>query len=186
MRVLLTLLFALTLFGCGEEQECTEQTDCADGFICAQSGSCVQQSCSSSLDCPIQTWCNNESAQCEGGCLNDRDCLPTESCDQEQRQCVAPGCRDTVLDCNFGEFCDTVSGRCVPAGGFYCAQCETSEDCGSSNNWCVRLGGSSQTYCGVDCSGGQGCPQGYTCGRVRTTGDVTVAYQCFAPCWEYE
>jgi hypothetical protein len=188
MRWLLPLLLLLPLSACQTAAPtCTAHTDCAEGQICSDSGACVTQACASSLDCAIESWCDPGTGQCTPGCLNDRDCLPTEACDQEQRLCVATGCRSTALDCNFGEFCDVLSADCIPAGGFYCHPCESNDDCGSPNNVCVRLGGSNQTtWCGVDCSGGQTCPQGYTCGRVRTTGDVTVSYQCFAPCWEYQ
>jgi hypothetical protein len=185
MRLLCLLLLVLT--GCQNDEICSAHSDCDDGEICAESGVCVTQTCTSSHDCSIESWCNPDTGTCTDGCLNDRDCLPTELCDQEQRQCVTTGCRSTALDCNFGEFCDAISGDCIPAGGFYCAPCEGNDDCGSPNNVCVRLGGSVQTtWCGVDCSGGQTCPQGYTCGRVRTTGNVTVSFQCFAPCWEYQ
>ena len=189
MRFLLCALalLSLPLASCQTDSGCAAHEDCPSGSICSDSGSCVTQACASSLDCAIESWCDPGTGQCTPGCLNDRDCLPTELCDQEQRQCVTTGCRSTALDCNFGEFCDSLSGDCIPAGGFYCHACESNDDCGSPNNVCVRLGGSVQTtWCGVDCSGGQSCPQGYTCGRVRTTGNVTVSYQCFAPCWEYQ
>jgi len=184
MRYLFALLLALAtlpLVAC--TQECTTPADCGDGFVCTESGTCQEIACTSSLDCPIESWCNDV-GQCEAGCLNDRDCLPSSRCDQEQKECIPQGCRTSALDCEFGQFCNAVSGQCVDAGGFYCNECTTSADCGSSNNVCVGLGGQG-TYCGVDCSGGQECPAGYSCGRVRTIGDVTVSFVCIAACWEY-
>lgn len=182
LMLLLTVL-SLGLSGC-PKPDCAAPEDCPSGYVCTDTGSCQIISCNSSLDCPIESWCNAATGQCEVGCLNDRDCLPTHQCNQDSLTCYEPGCRSTDLDCDIGQFCNPVSGQCVDAGGFYCNECETSADCGSSNNWCIRMGGSSQTYCGVDCSGGQECPRGYTCARVRGPGDVTVAYQCIAPCWE--
>jgi hypothetical protein len=178
----LALGLSLALSGCGIST-CETPADCPTGFVCTDSGSCQVISCNSSLDCPIESWCAAETGQCQAGCLNDRDCLPTQACDQDSLSCYVPGCRSTALDCDIGEFCNTVSGQCVQAGGFYCSECETSFDCGSENNWCIRMG-TSQTYCGVDCSAGQECPRGYFCSRVRGAGNVTVAYQCVAPCWE--
>lgn len=186
-RSFFALLLLLCLTGC-VEKDCETSDNCPDGTVCSESGFCSQVSCNSSVECPIESWCNSDVGQCESGCLNDRDCLPTHTCDAEARTCTEPGCRSTQLDCNVGEFCNTLSGQCFSTGGApYCRSCETKFDCNSGTdgpNWCLRMGGSSQTYCGVDCSAGQECPRGYSCGRVRTVGDVTVAYQCVAPCWE--
>ncbi|MBJ93052.1 MAG: hypothetical protein CMP23_01105 [Rickettsiales bacterium] len=189
----LALLGLLLLTSC-EATECETSANCENGTVCTESGRCVEVSCHSSVECPIETWCNSDSGACEPGCLSSRDCLPTNICDEETRQCVLPGCRNTDLDCDLGQFCNALSGQCYDAGRpatqdtYYCKSCESRADCNGGvdgPNWCLRMGGSSQTYCGVDCSAGQQCPRGYSCGRVRTVGDVTVAYQCVAPCWEY-
>ncbi len=184
---LLVALLSLTAAACGEK-ECTTSAHCLAGTVCSAAGNCIPVNCNSSVECPIESWCNSDTGECEAGCLNDRDCLPTHTCDAEARACVEPGCRSTQLDCDYGQFCNTLSGQCYDAGGYYCNTCETKYDCNGGvdgPNWCLRLGGSSNTYCGVDCSAGQQCPRGYGCGRVRTVGNVTVAYQCVAPCWEY-
>lgn len=178
--------FALMVFGAGacDAPECEVSANCPQGEVCNAEGRCETQDCSSSLDCQIEEYCNAESGNCESGCSNDRDCLPTHVCDAETNTCVEPGCRNTQLDCQVGEFCNNLTGDCYDAGGFYCQSCESTEDCGSANNVCLRMGGSQQTYCGVDCSGGQECPRGYECARVRSLGDVTVGFQCVAACWE--
>lgn len=183
------LLLPVLLFlapGC-PSQECTSSDDCGTGFVCTEGGTCQEIFCTSSLDCPIEAWCNNENGQCEAGCLNDNDCRPTAFCDQEQRECVEYGCRNTTLDCNFGEFCNEVSGRCVAADGYYCQACIDNDECGSGANVCMRMPGSIQgSYCGVDCSAGQACPAGYFCGARYASGGVLIGNYCMAPCWEHE
>jgi len=176
-----TLLWSV---GC-EQADCDPAAnDCPDGQVCTDSGSCQVIACNSSLDCPIEAWCNASNGQCEQGCLNDRDCLPTHLCDQEEKTCYEPGCRNTDLDCDLGQFCNEVSGQCVDPGDLYCKECSSSQDCVSDNNICVIMPGSSSTYCAVDCSGGQECPRGYSCVRIRGPGDVTIGFGCIAQCWE--
>ena len=187
LRLALLGLALVSVAGC-VAKECETSANCEDGTVCTESGFCVEVSCISSVECPIESWCNSDTGTCQQGCLNDRDCLPTNVCNEDDRQCAAPGCRTTQLDCQVGQFCNSLSGQCYEAGGYYCQQCESKFDCNGGvdgPNWCLRMGGSTQTYCGVDCSAGQQCPRAYSCGRVRTVGDVTVAYQCVAPCWEY-
>ena len=183
LSTLAALLVPLGLGGC-TQAECEISANCPEGKVCSAEGRCTEVACSSSLDCNIEEFCDADSGKCESGCLNDRDCLPTDTCEGSSRTCVNPGCRNTQLDCEFGEFCNNLTGECYDAGGFYCSLCESSEQCGSGNNVCLRMGGSSQTYCGVDCASGQECPRGYECARVRSLGDVTVGFQCVAACWE--
>jgi hypothetical protein len=182
-RAWLLLCSVLILLGC-TQKECETSENCPNGEVCNTEGQCIVVACTSSLDCNMEEFCSADTGQCTTGCQNDRDCLPTDVCDPESSRCVATGCRATALDCDVGEFCNALTGQCVNAGGNYCKGCESDLDCGSANNFCIRIGsGFDQTYCGVDCSGGQECPRGYECLRVRTVGDVTVAYQCVAPCW---
>lgn len=187
LRALLCAVVALmamvSLVGC-DRTECETSENCPDGKACSVDGQCIDVACTSSLDCNIGEYCSAESGSCTAGCLNDRDCLPSLSCDTEAKQCVEKGCRSTALDCDFGEFCNTLTGQCTDAGSYYCKPCESDLDCGSSNNFCLRLNsGLDQTYCGVDCSSGQECPRGFECLRIRAAGDVTLGYQCVAACW---
>lgn len=182
--VFVILLGMLSFWAGCPSKECESSLNCPAGEVCGADGQCIVVTCASSLDCNIEEYCSDETGQCQAGCQNDRDCLPTHTCDPDSRQCAASGCRSTALDCDVGEFCNALTGQCVFAGPNYCHHCESDLDCGSSNNFCIRIGsGFDQTYCGVDCSAGQECPRGYECLRVRSVGDVTVAYQCVAPCW---
>ena len=178
----------LLVFGVAcPKKECETSDNCPVGTVCTETGVCQVLTCSSSNDCPVETWCDLDKGDCVTGCLSDSDCLPSETCDVEQRECRAVGCRNTRLDCSFGQFCNAVSGQCFDAGGSYCAACERNEDCGvAGNNLCLRFGGQLDSYCGVDCRAGQECPSGYSCVRVTTTGATTLSYQCIAACWELD
>jgi hypothetical protein len=183
----ITLLIALVTFvGC-TPKECETSENCPPGTVCSTSGTCQQLQCTSSNDCPVGNFCDRDRGDCTAGCVSDNDCLPSEQCDVEQRQCITQGCRNTKLDCAVGEFCNELSGECFDAGNAYCRPCERNEDCGNQGaNICLRVGGQLDAYCGVDCSGGQECPAGYTCLRVTTTGSTTLSYQCLAACWELD
>lgn len=184
LLLLAPLVALMVLAGCPKAECDPAAADCPSGQVCTDTGTCQIIACSSSLDCPIESWCNASNGQCETGCLNDRDCLPTHLCDQEELTCYEPGCRSTDLDCDLGQFCNAVTGQCVDAGDLYCKPCSSSQDCVSDNNICVRMPGTGQTFCAVDCSGGAECPRGYFCSRIRGPGDVTVGYGCVAPCTE--
>lgn len=179
------LLLVLAMTGC-TPKECETSENCAPGTVCSVSGTCQQLACTSSTDCPVGNWCDLDKGDCSAGCVSDNDCLPSEQCDVEQRQCFTPGCRNTKLDCGFGEFCNELSGECFDAGNAYCRPCERNEDCGNNGaNICLRFGGQLDAYCGVDCSIDQNCPQGYTCVQVTNAG-AAVSFQCIAACWELD
>jgi hypothetical protein len=109
-----------------------------------------------------------------------------EATTEEGRQACAIGrcSSETCLDdsyCGWGEVC-----RAPPEGGLarcetdfdpdlrpYCSNCDYSpgrDACGSGPNFCLYSTYTRQNYCGVDCSQGQRCPNGYACA------DVIVVY----------
>lgn len=181
----LLALLVTSLVGC-KAKDCETSENCPVGQVCTATGTCQTINCSSSNDCEVGQWCDLDRGDCSPGCISDNDCLPSQQCDTEQRQCVEQGCRNTVLDCAFGEFCNETSGACIDAGNAYCRPCERNEDCGNQGaNICLRFGGQLDSYCGVDCSAGQECPAGYSCIRVTSSGE-TVSFQCLAACWELD
>ncbi len=175
----LALAAALTAGGC--KPECEQNLHCAVGEIC-DDGRCVARDCADSSECPIESYCSDDSGACTEGCQSDRDCYPYQTCDDEGA-CVGAGCRSTVLDCSMGEFCDPITGECFEATGAYCRECDDENDCGTGN-MCLSIGSpTGQTYCGVDCSSGQECPRGYSCGAVQDISGNIVGYQCITACW---
>ncbi len=166
----------------GCKAECEENLHCDVGEICNK-GQCEAADCYDSSDCEMESYCSDDSGSCEAGCQSDRDCYPYHSCNA-QDQCVNMGCRSTTLDCAMGEFCDLVTGECHEATGAYCRECDDETDCGTGN-MCLNIG-YTQTYCGVDCSMGQECPRGYSCGAVIDIADNVVGYQCITACYLLE
>jgi len=112
----------------------------------------------------------------------DGDCPAGSAC--ESGSCEALPCRQANLDCNFNEFCDPVSGECVPTPGLHCAACDPGDNiwsnhgtedpcddtivghpvCGEEGSVCANS--ASFGDCWVACSEQSDCPGGYTCEPV--------------------
>ena len=98
------------------------------------------------------------------------------------------GCRSSLLDCGFGELCNSVTGECYQASGAYCSPCDMG-----SNQW-DDLG--TETTCddvllgNEECGAGEGnfCMDWYTgeatCYvRCMDQEDCPGGYQCFDAAW---
>ncbi len=176
---------------------CATDDVCGPEEYCAPDGICRRQwPCDTNLDCPEGTLCDTTTGNCieEGKCTHDKHCLPGRIC-TEYFTCV-PGCRVAgdcplgriCLDgkceegrcedrgyCDIGQLCDPESKTCYDdTRGPYCAYCSSStiydpDSCGQGPNFCLVKGGdlTLPPYCGVDCSDGQPCPNGYDCFSVR-------------------
>lgn len=185
LLLILALLPALT--GCGDkdatEVTCTETAECGFGESCLE-GVCTAKSCATSAGCPVGTYCETDGS-CAVGCQSDDDCYPDQGCDGGG--CVDRGCRDTSLDCAFGEFCDLATGDCYPGNNNYCKPCiaeSTDPDqCGSSENLCLGWGQYGD-FCGVECDNTTDCPAGYDCVPVGENGNI-ITKQCITYCWLY-
>lgn len=196
------------LLSCKKEfyEGCSYHSDCDDGQLCNDNSECVDVGCTSSDDCAAGEFCTSR-FECKTGCEGDSDCLAGETCNPAH-ECKAYGCRDTELDCNYGETCDTASGECRPASGSFCESCDvrkSGSQCGATGEclWavdggscsspsdcdagytCEDLTGDGQRECHRDfcfetCNPNaeEACPRGFQCGDVTGTG----AYHCYADC----
>jgi len=54
-------------------------------------------------------------------------------------------------------------------GGSLCQPCETHDDCGGPDDYCLRNSDNGEVFCAVACQGGV-CPDGFTCLHVSGTG----------------
>jgi hypothetical protein len=166
---------------------CVDSGDCPQEvgeLLGCMAGYCEEVSCLSSSDCPMGSFCDVEDdLDCEEGCQSADDCLAGFDC--EDGQCRERGCRSTILDCDFGEFCDTGSGQCVEAEGRFCAACDpgdhewddqgtvtTCDDtvlshdfCGGAGAFCIG-GEEDGTFCAPACEGPEDCPAGFQCAPV--------------------
>jgi len=177
-------LLLLTLFACNNDAECSDDDTCGFGETCIE-GSCQAKSCASSSQCDMQTYCSDGS--CVAGCSADEDCYPGYSCDVENSQCTASACRSSTLDCDFNEFCNTATGECYEASGYYCMDCAEDNDCSGGNddseNICLNWG-IYGNFCGVACENDGDCPSGYGCYDISSEGQVFTK-QCVTYCWLY-
>ena len=181
-RLLAALALTATL-GCrGEPDACSEDRPCGFGETCVD-GACEAKACVTSSQCGMEQYCDD--GDCRAGCEVDGDCYPGDACDSELRTCGPAVCRESKLDCDYKEFCDTASGDCYEASGYYCRACVTDEDCGGNGNLCLGWGVNGD-FCGVTCTRESDCPSGFTCLAVTDDAGNPLASQCITYCWLYE
>ena len=175
LNVLFMMFFSLV--GCNsQELECTEEIPCGFGETCV-AGQCVGSSCATSVQCEMEEYCDK--GACVDGCASDKDCYPGDHCNPETQSCEQSACTSTQVDCDFKEYCNSITGDCVPASGFYCKECQTDSDCGGNGNSCLDFGVG--RYCGVSCQVESDCPSGFTCLDSPNLDQP----QCITYCWLY-
>jgi hypothetical protein len=167
---------------CIPQGRCTSDDQCEIGQICdLSSGTCVP-GCHSFGDCPLGDSCLCTDAN---GKRFECSCASLDDADREQCQvgvCSTDACPNTAA-CPYGKLCRSsdpdagVLPTCIsdydPNERPYCDTCVATpgqnNTCGNGPNFCLAdtsngdFGGS---YCGVDCSEGQECPNGYHCADV--------------------
>jgi hypothetical protein len=176
--------------GCTANADCTKKNqycDIASGMCLDGAAMQIGSRCGLATHCPSGSICMD--GACQDGCFGDGDCILGDVCLKTMSSTVgmcATGngvCSDDTF-CKFGESC---SASTVPATckrdfrGPYCRGCSqrttaNPEPCDAPQNFCLinnlEIGGHLE-YCGVDCSLGQACPNGYICdGVVILTQDV--------------
>ncbi len=162
MRILTTLLLALTLScsgsgdGPAKDGACANNADCPDNFLCLEEV-CTEIGCTESSDCALGYYCD-ATYTCTTGCSEDIDCIAGESCDEATNTCGEYGCRDTDLDCEYGEFCDTTSGECYPDTRDLCGGCDITVP-----NPTCDVGAECAAYGGDSCNTDNDCPDGQAC-----------------------
>ncbi|MBM4370272.1 MAG: putative metal-binding motif-containing protein [Deltaproteobacteria bacterium] len=67
---------------------------------------------------------------------------------------------------------------CVPPWSSICAPCALHTDCVFDGNLCIPVGEGGGTYCGVDCAGGQPCPEHYHCEEIEDGEGKPLGAQC--------
>lgn len=170
---------------CQTRAGCQINTDCGANSYCdIDSGKCLPgpalglgSACGLADHCPYGTLCTE--GTCQVGCFDDGDC-------QLGQICSGGVCATGDNICSNDAFCD-FKERCqqnqckVDRRGPYCRGCSQPTQlnptpCDEARNFCLinsqESGGFAQ-FCGVDCSLGQPCPNGYDCnGIIILTQDV--------------
>ena len=77
------------------------------------------------------------------------------------------------MDCAFQEYCNSITGECVPASGYFCRECETDSDCGGGGNVCLSFG-LQREFCGVQCERKSDCPSGFECYEASDENGVST------------
>jgi len=193
-------------------EPCSDQSHCASdvGFLRAcVAGYCEPVGCLSTADCALGFACDLQSDErnCIAGCQANYDCPAGSNCNDGQ--CVEYGCRTTVLDCAFGEVCNSETKECEPAKGAYCTACDITENiwddagtatpcddsvashptCGDDGSFCWDPEGASFATCYVHCATTGDCPGGYQCVFMNRLAEVGCESQfislgsvCVADC----
>jgi hypothetical protein len=184
---------------CQPKLRCTSSADCSSDSICdSPSGACISsQTCTIDVQCKLGNVCDTTDFSCEPGCRATGDCplgmvcrpcpagTPADQCRTGQ-QCVLGPC-DTQLSCPYGDFClpdSTGETFCTPDPQHrpFCDACARQPGSplycpGGNANYCLidtSKAFGQAFYCGIDCSAGQACPNGYQCRDVR----IVTAQNC--------
>jgi len=174
---------------------CAGDEVCNSGEYCAPDGRCRKRmGCDTNQDCPSDTFCDSTTGNCIelGKCTKDSQCPPGQICTEffecapgcrtsgdcplglvcRDNDCLAGGCDDKSY-CDYGQLCDTQADGCYDAEGPYCGHCKPVDisnpyRCGPGPNFCVMTNNdpSLEPFCGVDCSQGQECSNGYGCSLI--------------------
>lgn len=163
---------------CQDEAGCTSNLDCRDAntYCDILSGQCLEgEPLITEAQCGLATHCGFglvcEEGRCVPGCFDDGDCPLGEVC--FDGQCATGLCGGDSY-CEYGERCRENLQCVTDTRGPYCRSCSprtgaNPNPCDDGRNFCLinnrELGGFAN-FCGVDCSLGQPCPNGYQCGGV--------------------
>lgn len=184
---------------CNRAGNCQARAGCVDNSGCTQantfcdilSGECLlgpaevlDASCGLVSHCPIGSICTT--GQCVAGCHDDGDCALGLLCIEGQCTGGEGLCRTDDF-CEYQERC--VGSQCARERGPYCRGCSplatpnNPDPCDHPRNFCLvnsAEAGGSPYFCGVDCSLGQPCPNGYGCNGVLilTDGRCRSNVQC--------
>ncbi len=180
---------------CLAEGRCTSDLHCKAGELCDLATLTCKAGCRVHGDCRLREVC-----LCPGGAGTAEALCGCEGKTEAERakcpvgRCSAEACVGDNY-CGWGEVC-----RVPEAGGLaqcrtdydqalrpYCSNCvyEPGQDsCGKGANFCLYSTYTGTTYCGVDCSSGQACPNGYDCRDVIvvwTRTRCTTQDECMTP-----
>ena len=175
--------------------ECYDTSQCpADvgELVACVDAACETVECLATSDCSLGQICDveNDRYECVQGCNTDTDCPAGFSC-SDDGTCAEYGCRSTLLDCDFGEFCNEATGQCESDDRPHCTPCDTlgnnidfgeifdtcddvitgNDSCGGPGAVCttIAVGEIALTdspICYVPCQGEGDCPMGFVCSEL--------------------
>ncbi len=156
------LLLLLSLLACEPKEvpDCYDHGDCKENQGCLE-GACRWVDCLENASCMLEQFCDTDSYTCVEGCQGDDDCLSGEACDVASQTCVAAGCRDTALDCEYGQICDPESGRCQADERALCEPCDALGDATCPDDGICVMEVNQDAYCqsDEDCMPDESCDE---------------------------
>ncbi len=172
--------FCDTASGFCRQTGCDVDSQCDLGNVCDRNTKTCMPGCRSHGDCATQ----GDVCLCSDGAGNPVACSCDETTEEGRALCQTGVCTsDTCADdtfCKYGEICvDPEPGgtlmRCIKdERGPFCDACELSVGtgqyrCGTKGaNFCLQdTTTASGSFCGVDCSNDESCPNGFECRDVR-------------------
>jgi hypothetical protein len=164
---------------CQRAPGCLDNRDCEEDAFCdIRSGRCLpgpglalMAECGLATQCPAGSTCLE--GRCIEGCDDTGDCQLGEVCVGGTCSNAPNLCEDDSF-CDFGSLCGVDQTCEDDTRGPYCRGCsprtaQNPAPCGDARNFCLvnnrELAGATN-ICGVDCSNGQACPNGYFCSSV--------------------
>ena len=157
---------------CQASPGCSNNSTCAkDQFCDSNSGKCLlkktgsSETCTKDIHCPFNYICNDLKKFCEEGCKNSDHCelgsvCKNNSCEKSNNEICE---RDA--DCKYSHNCK--DGKCqLDVRGPFCRPCHGIEEdsCEKPMHHC--LVSDEGYFCGVNCSRGQKCPNGFRCSPI--------------------
>ncbi len=183
---------------CLPKGRCASDLHCQAGSLCDKATSLCKPGCRSNGDCNLREACicttiADDGTEVEAPC----GCEATGEVgrlDCPVGRCSTEACVEDAF-CGWGELCRTPQSGGLPKCESdydpelrpYCDNCVTTpgqKSCGKGPNFCLYSTYTQSTYCGVDCSDGQACPNGYDCADVIvvwTKTKCTSNAQCASP-----
>lgn len=169
----------VTTNNCLAAGRCAIDLHCKPGELCDAASATCKPGCRVHGDCGLREVCLCP-AQGDAG-AGEVPCGCAGATDAERAACPIGRCgAQTCADdsfCGWGQVC-----RVPESGGLptcrndydpdlrpYCSNCVYTpggDSCGRGANFCLYSTYTGGTYCGVDCSQGQSCPNGYDCRDV--------------------
>lgn len=170
----------------GAGGDCIDDGECDGIAICSPAGRCEEVECTDSTMCAIGAHCDTTAHSCMTGCGSEGDCAAGESCNAGQ--CAPYGCRETELDCSYGERCDQATHECYVDPALHCTAVPGLQGQAA----CTSSGGTpvcwdqacNEVYCIIPCDDQDvnACPRGLACAQAIQNDNNTF---CFSDCEYY-